>query len=38
MFMVEILASTIAVCCVGGIIPAIKATKTRISEVLRAEY
>jgi ABC-type antimicrobial peptide transport system permease subunit len=37
-FMVEILASTIAVCCVGGIIPAIKATKTRISEVLRAEY
>jgi putative ABC transport system permease protein len=37
-FMVEILASTIAVCCVGGIIPAIKAAKTRISEVLRAEY
>ena len=37
-FMVEILASTITVCCIGGIIPAIKATKTRISEVLRAEY
>jgi putative ABC transport system permease protein len=37
-FMVEMLSSTIAVCCVGGIIPAIKATKTRIAEVLRAEY
>lgn len=37
-FMVEILVSTVAVCCVGGIIPAIKATRTRISEVLRAEY
>ena len=37
-FMVEIFASTIVVCCVGGIIPAVKAAKTRISEVLRAEY
>jgi putative ABC transport system permease protein len=37
-FMVEILASTIAVCCIGGMIPAVKAAKTRISEVLRAEY
>jgi putative ABC transport system permease protein len=37
-FMVEIFASTIIVCCIGGIIPAIKATQTRISEVLRAEY
>ncbi len=37
-FMVEIFASTIAVCCVGGIIPAVKAAKTRISDVLRAEY
>jgi ABC-type antimicrobial peptide transport system permease subunit len=37
-FMIEILASTIAVCCIGGIIPAIKAARTRISEVLRAEY
>jgi len=37
-FMVEIFASTIAVCCVGGIIPAAKATQTRISELLRAEY
>jgi ABC-type lipoprotein release transport system permease subunit len=38
LFMVEILVCTVAVCCVGGIIPAIKASKTRISEVLRAEY
>jgi putative ABC transport system permease protein len=38
LFMVEIFASTIIVCCIGGIIPAINATKTRISEVLRAEY
>ena len=38
MFLIEILASTVGVCCVGGIIPAIKATRTRISEVLRAEY
>jgi len=37
-FMVEIFASTIVVCCIGGIIPAVKATQTRISEVLRAEY
>jgi putative ABC transport system permease protein len=37
-FLVEILASTVAVCCVGGLIPASKAAKTRISEVLRAEY
>jgi ABC-type lipoprotein release transport system permease subunit len=37
-FMVEIFASTIAVCCVGGMIPAVKAARTRISEVLRAEY
>jgi putative ABC transport system permease protein len=37
-FMLEIFASTIVVCCVGGMIPAIKAARTRISEVLRAEY
>ena len=37
-FMVEIFASTIVVCCAGGIIPAVRATRTRISEVLRAEY
>jgi len=37
-FMVEILASTIAVCCIGGMIPAVKAARTRISEVMRAEY
>lgn len=37
-FMVEIFASTIIICCIGGIIPAIKAMRTRISEVLRAEY
>jgi ABC-type antimicrobial peptide transport system permease subunit len=37
-FMVEIFASTIVVCCVGGVIPAVKAARTRISEMLRAEY
>jgi putative ABC transport system permease protein len=37
-FMVEIFASTMIVCCVGGMIPAVKAARTRISEVLRAEY
>ncbi|MCK4478677.1 ABC transporter permease [Candidatus Bathyarchaeota archaeon] len=37
-FMIEILASTIVVSCVAGIIPAITAARMKISEVLRAEY
>jgi len=37
-FMVEILASTLVVSCVAGIIPAINATRANISELLRAEY
>ncbi len=37
-YMLEIFAAIIAVCCLGGIIPAINATRMRIAEVLRAEY
>jgi putative ABC transport system permease protein len=37
-YMLEIFGAIIAVCCVGGIIPAINAIKMRIAEVLRAEY
>ncbi len=37
-FMVEILASTLVVSCVAGIIPAINAQRANISESLRSEY
>jgi len=37
-FMVEILASTLIISCVAGIIPAISAMSANISEVLRSEY
>lgn len=37
-YMLEIFAAIIVVCCVGGVIPAINATRMRIAEVLRAEY
>ena len=37
-FMIQILASTVAVSCVAGIIPAIAASRMNISEILRAEY
>lgn len=36
--MLEILASTVAVSCVAGIIPSIAAARMNITEVLRAEY
>jgi len=38
LFMMKILASTVAVSCVAGVIPAIAASKMNISEVLRSEY
>jgi len=37
-YMLEVFAAIIAVCCIGGIIPAVNATRMRIAEVLRAEY
>lgn len=37
-YMIEIFVAVVAVCCVGGIIPAINAARTRIAETLRAEY
>ncbi len=37
-YMFEIFVAVVVVCCVGGIIPAINATRTRIAEILRAEY
>jgi len=36
--MIEILASTVLVSCVAGVIPAITATRMKIAEVLRSEY
>jgi putative ABC transport system permease protein len=38
LYVVELFAAVVAVCCVGGIIPAINAARMRIAEVLRAEY
>ena len=38
LFMIKILASTVAVSCVAGVIPAIAASKMNIPEVLRSEY
>jgi ABC-type lipoprotein release transport system permease subunit len=38
LYMLEIFIAIITVCCIGGIIPAINATRMRIAEVLRAEY
>jgi putative ABC transport system permease protein len=38
LYMIEIFAAVTCVCCVGGIIPAINAMRTRIAEVLRTEY
>jgi ABC-type lipoprotein release transport system permease subunit len=38
LYILEIFVAIVIVCCVGGIIPAINAARTRIAEVLRAEY
>lgn len=38
LYMFEIFLAVVVVCCIGGIIPAINATRMRIAEVLRAEY
>ncbi len=37
-YMLEIFLSVVAICCLGGVIPALRAMKMRIAEVLRAEY
>jgi putative ABC transport system permease protein len=37
-YMFEAFAAVILVCCVGGLVPALNATRMRIAEVLRAEY
>jgi len=38
LLMIKILASTVAVSCIAGVIPAIAASRMNISEVLRSEY
>ena len=38
LYMLEIFGVTVLVSCVGGIIPAVSASRMRIAEVLRAEY
>lgn len=37
-YMIQIFATVVAVCCLGGVLPAANAAKMRIAEVLRAEY
>jgi ABC-type lipoprotein release transport system permease subunit len=38
LYAVEVIGLVTAACCVGGIIPAINASKIRIPEILKAEY
>jgi len=37
-YMAEAFAAVVFVCCLGGLLPALSATRMRIAEVLRAEY
>ncbi len=37
-YMLETFLAIVAVCCLGGIVPAINATRMHIAEALRAEY
>jgi putative ABC transport system permease protein len=38
LFMIEMFAAVVLVCCAGGVVPAISAARMRVAEVLRAEY
>jgi putative ABC transport system permease protein len=38
LYMSEMFLAVVAVCCLGGVVPAMSAARTRIAEVLRAEY
>jgi ABC-type lipoprotein release transport system permease subunit len=37
-YMLQMFAAVIAVCCLGGIIPALNAARMRVAETLRSEY
>lgn len=37
-YMLETFVAVILVCCAGGLVPALNATRMRIAEILRAEY
>jgi putative ABC transport system permease protein len=37
-YLLEIFASVVGVCCAGSIVPAVSAMQMRIADVLRAEY
>jgi ABC-type antimicrobial peptide transport system permease subunit len=37
-YLLEIFASVVGVCCAGSIVPAVNAMRMRIADVLRAEY
>lgn len=37
-YIIEVMALVTMSCCIGGIIPAVSASKIRISEILKAEY
>lgn len=38
LYILEMFAGIVIFCCVGGLVPAMNATRTRIAEALRAEY
>ena len=38
LYMVQMFAAIVFVCCLGGIVPALNAMRMRVAEVLRAEY
>jgi putative ABC transport system permease protein len=38
LYMLEMFAAIVGICCVAGVIPAANAMRMRIAEVLRAEY
>lgn len=38
LYMLEMFGAIVVFCCIGGIIPALNATRIRIAEALRAEY
>lgn len=38
LYMLQMFAAVIAVCCLGGIVPALNAARMRVAEALRSEY
>ena len=38
LYMAEMFVAVVGICCLGGVVPAVGAARTRMAEVLRAEY